>query len=48
MKTMTMKGTAYVASPIRNSVGERVTASPAISQGSCFIRGAEHLFRIGL
>jgi len=31
-----------------NSVGEKVTASPAISQGSFFIRGAEHLFRIGL
>ncbi len=31
-----------------NSVGEPVSSSPAISQGSFFIRGAEHLFRIGL
>jgi outer membrane protein assembly factor BamB len=31
-----------------SSVGEPVSASPAISQGSFFIRGAEHLFRIGL
>ncbi len=31
-----------------SSVGEPVFASPAISQGSFFIRGAEHLFRIGL
>ncbi|MGH9319978.1 MAG: PQQ-binding-like beta-propeller repeat protein [Vicinamibacteria bacterium] len=30
-----------------SSVGEPVYASPAISQGSFFIRGTKHLFRIG-
>lgn len=30
-----------------NSIGEPIQASPAISQGSLFIRGAQHLFRIG-
>lgn len=31
----------------RNSVGEEVYSTPALSQGSIFIRGEEHLFRIG-
>jgi hypothetical protein len=29
-----------------NPLGEPIQASPAISQGSLFIRGAQHLFRI--
>jgi outer membrane protein assembly factor BamB len=31
----------------KNELGEDVFASPAISQGSLFIRGVQHLYRIG-
>lgn len=31
-----------------NPIGEKVFASPAISQGSLFLRGENHLFRVGL
>lgn len=31
----------------RNELGEDVFASPAISQGSIFLRGVQHLYRIG-
>lgn len=32
----------------RNSIGERMNASPAISNGKIFLRGEKHLFCIGL
>jgi len=32
----------------RNELGERVSSSPAISQGQFFLRGEKHLFCIGL
>ena len=31
-----------------NPLDEPISASPAISQGSLFIRGGQHLFAIGL
>ena len=49
-----LDGTVYVfeAGPkfkllATNSVGESVTATPAVSDGRLFIRGDEHLFCIG-
>jgi hypothetical protein len=30
-----------------NALGEPIQATPAVSQGSLFIRGASHLYRIG-
>jgi hypothetical protein len=30
-----------------NSLGEDVFSTPAVSQGSIFIRAAKHLYRIG-
>lgn len=31
----------------KNELGEEVYASPAISRGQIFIRGAEHLYCVG-
>lgn len=31
----------------KNELGERTLASSAVDDGAMFIRGAEHLFRIG-
>ena len=45
--TVVLKGGRTPQVVARNDVGERMLASPAISQGRLFLRTDEHLIAIG-
>ena len=46
-KSVTISATANMTINARNSVGEPVSATPAVADNCLYVRGGEHLFCIG-